>query len=131
MSKSSRRRVDSWPSEVLCSELVMLLTEPQMDGSESTAAIVEAISETEAVLSVESAIRRGRAIQVKASSWSFRALVVGCRKDEEMDRYTVLVRFEDSFRWTAEAFSPAHVLDLRSPMATAPRALAAGQSFWE
>lgn len=131
MSKLPRRRVDSWPSEVLCSELVMLLTKSQEDGSASIAAIVEAISETEAVLSVESAIRRGRAIQVNATSWSFRAMVIGCRKDEEMDRYTVLVRFENSFRWSAEAFSPAHALDLRSPEAAPPRVLAAGQSFWE
>jgi len=103
-------------------------------------AIVEAISETEAVFSCEAPMRRGGAILVNAASWSFRARVAGCRKDAEAQGFLVLARFEDPFRWTAEAFCPEHMLDLRSLAAhdkasqaqlqpTAARVFAAGQSF--
>lgn len=128
MSTTSRRKYRTWPSDVLCSELVQVLAKSRLSPGASIVAIVEAISRTEAVLSSEAPMRRGGAIQVNASSWSFRARVVGCRKDKELRGYAVLVRFEDPFCWTAAAFCPAHMLELTLEPAPA-RVLTAGQSF--
>jgi hypothetical protein len=140
MSKLSRRNVRTWPSDILCSELVEVLEKSRIHGGVPMIAVIEAISETEAVLSCETTMRRGAAIQVNGSSWSFRARVAGCRKDVGLRRHAVLVRFADPFRWGAGGFCPEHMVDLRSvfgqdaasqtpPQATAPRVFAAGQSF--
>jgi hypothetical protein len=119
-----------------------VVAKSRAQAGESIAAILEAISETEAVLSSDTPMRRGRVIQVKATSWSFRACVAGCRKDEELGCYTVLVKFEDAFRWKADDVCPEHMLELRmlagldsaspdSQRPTPERAFAAGQSFWQ
>jgi hypothetical protein len=140
MSKPCRRSAGSWPSDVLCSELVEVFTKSRIDAGAPMVAIVEAISETEAVLSCEAPMRRGGAILVKASAWSFRARVAGCRKDAGSPGFLVLARFEEPFRWTAAVFSPEHMLDLRilagqntasqtHLQPTGARVFTAGQSF--
>jgi hypothetical protein len=117
-----------------------VFTKSRSDAAASVVAIMEAISHTEAVLSCDVPMRRGRAILVKAAAWSFRACVTGCRKDAESSGFLVLAKFETPFRWTAEVFCPEHMLDLRTlskpdaasvassqPMPV--RVLTAGQSF--
>jgi hypothetical protein len=139
MWKSPRRSATTWPSDVLCSELVQVLANTRTDAGGSMSAIVEAISETEAVLACEAPIRWGRSVLISGSSWSFRARAAGCRKHAGSAGYLVLARFEDPFRWTSDAFRPEHMLDLRtlgrqdtaSPVRPqqAPRVLTAGQLF--
>jgi len=131
MPKSSRRNVKTWPSEVLCSELVEVCS-----GGEAIAANLEAISAIEAVILCDTAMRRGRTVLVKADSWDFPARVTGCRKEEMALGYRVLLVFRDPFRWNRQIFCPEHMLDLGEMVKTrvaapepaiADRAFAAGQ----
>lgn len=119
---SSTRTRRAWPSDVLCAELVRLRT-----NSRELAAVLEAIGEMEAILWCEESLRWGRIVEVEASCWSPRARVTGSRRDKASQGYVILVSFLEPFRWTAEAFCPEHMLDLRKPAAIA-RVLSAGRS---
>ena len=136
MLNSSRQRFEPWHSDIQCSELVEVLTKSRIDVRPSMVAIVVAISEIEAVLSCEAPLRRGGPIHVNAASWSFRARVTGCRKDPGLAGYSVLAKFEEPFRWSAEAFRPESMLDLKTlagqdsaSQTTPARVITAGQSF--
>lgn len=114
MSKSPRRGATTWPSDILCSEFVQVFARAETLENASAPAVIEAISETEAVLYSEAPMRRGAAVQVSADSWSFQARIAGCRKDAETSGFLILARFEEPFRWTAGTFSPKHTFDIRT-----------------
>jgi hypothetical protein len=81
---------------------------------------------------------RGRDVLIRAASCAFRARVVGCRKDEIVPGYRVLLEFREHVVWDRKIFSPGHLVDMRelatlaqSPLEEIPaadRVLSAGQA---
>jgi hypothetical protein len=107
-AKSRRGSARPWPANFLCSELVRVCTK-----SAETVANLEAIGEREAVVLCEEAMRRGRAVLMRAASCVFRARVAGCRKDEIVPGYRVLLEFQEHVVWDRRIFSPGHLVDVR------------------
>ncbi len=81
--------------------------------ADATVANLEAIGENEAVLLCDEPMPRGRPVLVKASSRVFRARVAGCRRDEIVPGYRVLVAFCGQFQWDKRMFSPQHLIDMK------------------
>jgi hypothetical protein len=109
MANSARRSARPWPANFLCSELVRVCTK-----SDETVANLEAIGEREAVVLSDEAMRRGTAVLLRAASCVFRARVAGCRKDEIVPGYRVLLEFREHVAWDRRIFSPEHLVDLRA-----------------
>jgi hypothetical protein len=109
MKNSPRRDARSWPSQFLCSELVEVRTK-----ADKTVANLEAIGEKEAVLLCEEPLSRGKPVLIRASSRVFRARVAGCRKDEIVPGYRVLVAFCGQFQWDQKIYTPKHLLDTKA-----------------
>lgn len=103
MAKSPR----SWPADYLCSELVQVCTK-----SDETVANLEAIGDGAAVVLCEAPMRWGSAVLMKAASCAFRARVTGCRKDEIVPGYRVLLEFREHVVWNRKIFSPQHLVDI-------------------
>jgi hypothetical protein len=108
IAKSRRRSGHSWPADFLCSELVRVCTK-----SDERVANLEAIGEREAVVHCEEAMPRGKAVLMRAESCVFRARVAGCRKDEIVPGYRVLLEFSEHVVWDRKIFSPGHLVDIR------------------
>lgn len=49
---------------------------------------------------------------MKAASCAFRARVAGCRRDEIVPGYRVLLEFREHVVWNTRIFSPQHFVDL-------------------
>ncbi len=58
-------------------------------------------------------MRRGRPVLMRASSCVFRAQVAGCRKDEIVPGYRVLLAFCEHVVWDRKLFAPQHLVDMR------------------
>ena len=106
--KSPRRSARSWPANFLCSELVRVCTK-----SDETVANLEAIGDRVVVVLCEEAMPRGRAVLMRTASCAFRARVAGCRKDEIVPGYRVLLEFRKHVVWDRKTFSPEHLVDMR------------------
>jgi hypothetical protein len=102
------RHARSWPMSFLCSELVRVCTK-----SDETVANLEAIGEREAVVLCEEPMPWGRAVLIRAASCAFRARVAGCRRDEIVPGYRVLLEFREHVVWDRRMFSPEHLVDIR------------------
>lgn len=107
IAKSRRRSEHSWPANFLCSELVRVCT-----SSAETVANLEAIGERAAVVLCEERMALGTAVLMKAASCVFRARVGGCRRDEIVAGYRVLLEFREHVVWDRKAFSPGHLVDM-------------------
>lgn len=107
-AKSRRGSARPWPANFLCSELVRVCTK-----SGETVANLEAIGERAAVVLCEEAMRPGRAVLMRAASCLFRARVAGCRKDEIVPGYRVLLEFREHVMWDRKIFCPGHLVDVR------------------
>jgi hypothetical protein len=57
-------------------------------------------------------MRRGRPVLMRAASCVFRARVAGCRKDEIVPGYRVLLAFREHVVWDRKLFSPKHLMDM-------------------
>jgi hypothetical protein len=133
MAKSHRRGARSWPANFLCSELVRVCTK-----SREAVANLEAMGEREAVVLCEEPIRPGRHVLMRAASCVFRARVAGCRKDEVVPGYRVLLEFSEHVVWDRKIFVPEHLVDMRElarqarsqaqEMPAGERVLSAGQA---
>jgi hypothetical protein len=108
IAKSNRGNIHSWPATFLCSELVRISTK-----SGETVANLEAMGDREAVVLCEEPMRWGKAVSMIAASCVFPAGVAGCRKDEIVPGYRVLLEFREHVVWDRTVFSPEHLLDLR------------------
>lgn len=127
------RSTQPWPANFLCSELVRVCAK-----SGEVVANLEAIGERAAVVLCEEAMPWGRDVLMRAASCVFRARVAGCRKDEIVPGYRVLLEFREHVVWDRKIFCPAHLVDMRelarlaqSQVEEIPgteRALAAGQA---
>ncbi len=83
-------------------------------------------------------MRRGGNVLMRAASCVFRARVAGCRKDEIVPGYRVLLEFREHVVWDRKVFSPAHLVDMRElaskaessleEMPAVERVLSAGQA---
>ena len=98
----------SWPANFLCSELVRVCTK-----SGEVVANLEAIGEREAVVLCEEPMPRGRDVLMRAGSCVFRARVAGCRKDEIVPGYRVLLEFREHVVWDRRIFTPGHMVDMQ------------------
>jgi len=74
---------------------------------------LEAIGERQAVVLCEEAMQRGKAVLMRAASSVFRARVAGCRKDEIVPGYRVLLEFRKHVVWDRRVFTPGHLVDMR------------------
>jgi hypothetical protein len=81
--------------------------------SDETVANLEAIDENAAVILCETPMRRGKAVLMKASSCALRGRVAGCRKDEIVPGYRVLLEFSEHVVWNRNLFSPEHLVDMQ------------------
>lgn len=55
----------------------------------------------------------GRAVLIRAASCAFPARVAGCRKDEIVPGYRVLLEFREHVVWDRRMFSPGHLVDMK------------------
>jgi hypothetical protein len=55
---------------------------------------------------------RGKAVLMRAAPCAFRARVAGCRKDEIVPGYRVLLEFREHVVWDRRIFSPGHLVDV-------------------
>jgi hypothetical protein len=132
-AKSRRGSARSWPANFLCSELVRVCTK-----SGETVVNLEAIGEREAVVLCEEPMRLGKAVLMRAASCVFRARVAGCRKDEIVPGYRVLLEFREHVVWDRKVFSAEHLVDMTElsrqarsqveEMPVAERVLSAGRA---
>ena len=102
------RNARSWPTSFLCSELVRVCTK-----SVETVANLEAIGEREAVVLCEEPMPWGRSVLMRSASCAFEARVAGCRKDEIVPGYRVLLEFREHVVWDRRMFSPGHLVDMK------------------
>ena len=56
---------------------------------------------------------RGKAVLMRAAPCAFRARVAGCRKDEIVPGYRVLLEFREHVVWDRKIFTPGHLVDMR------------------
>ncbi len=102
----------------LCSHLVKLVR-PGASGADLSG-LLEQISETDAVVSTESAVEPGERIAIETAGFQAWAEAKTCETRE--DGYAVVCAFDAAYRWDPGHWRPDHLYRPR------PRSKAAGAS---
>ncbi|MGA3029056.1 MAG: hypothetical protein ABSF98_30340 [Bryobacteraceae bacterium] len=98
----------------LCSELVRVHYESAAGTIQQLTGNLEEISETVAILLLDTSVRRGQALSFEAQGRRLRG-VVDSWVYEPPFGYFVSVRFTDGYRWREEHFRPKHFLKVARP----------------
>jgi hypothetical protein len=104
----------------LCSQLVCL--RPKDGGHPPETALLEEIASSSVVLSGVRKYHPGEVLILSADGIEAEVSVVAC--EDRGDGFALSGTFGQGYRWSPEAWTPAHLLELKG----APKAKAAGAS---
>jgi hypothetical protein len=96
---------------LMCADMIQVRWVPPSGGSRHATALLEDISSSGACLQMESSVPAGSAIRWSSAGQEFEGFVRYCEYRDI--GYFVGIEFRDGSKWSAHAYEPQHLLDLK------------------